>query len=86
MLGDNQVIIMCPPLADYAHPPRDMSNCERFDCPQCRKPMWLSEKKKAWCAISKSLNKEVHLMCYICIEKYVKSGKFELDTFKQVNI
>lgn len=66
------VIFPCPPLSLFKEAPKDQSESQLVDCPDCKKKMWLSEKKKGLlisCVVS---NTDIVLKCYDCITEYAK--------------
>jgi hypothetical protein len=68
------VVLFCAPLSDYPEQPKDISKFELVDCPHCKKPMWLSEKKKALVTLSKALDKDIIFACFICFTEIAKKN------------
>lgn len=63
-------LVMGAPLSIYPEPPNDQPGCELQDCPKCKKPMWVSFKKRQLLAEYKGVKgKEFYLACYICTYK-----------------
>jgi len=86
MNKNDLVIVMCPPYSDYPEAPKDQSHSELFDCPKCKKKMWLSEKKKGLLMFSSCLNKEILLACYHCITKIVEQDPSIFMDSKRVDL
>lgn len=60
---------ICPPIDDYPEPPLDQSHCEQFECPSCKKMMWLSEAKKKHLFAMTLFNYNIYLRCYRCVNE-----------------
>lgn len=78
--------IFCPPKSVFPTPPLDQSACRLIDCPECKKPMWISVKKKLLLDDFKLINQEVILECYICFAVRVKNDPELLKNHVTVNI
>lgn len=81
--SDNPVIIPCPPLSDYKEQPADQSLCTAEPCPLCKKDMWLSEKKKACIQVAKSMEREVFVGCYRCVENAILTNEKLKNTLRK---
>lgn len=46
METDNFFYIGCIPVMAHPEMPTDQSPCIKRDCPHCKQPMWVSEKKR----------------------------------------
>ncbi len=80
------LIIFCPPLSQYESQPNDQSKCELIDCPNCKKPMWLSEKKKGAIAVSYEFKKDILLLCYICMKEKIMKNPDIMKDHKLINL
>ena len=68
---DKKQFIGCIPLWAHAEHPSDQSPCEIWDCPGCKKPMWVSEKKRAHAAT----HENIEIYCFYCvIQSCVEQG------------
>lgn len=63
------VVLFCAPKSQYPNQPTDVSKCRLIDCPHCKLPMWLSEKKEGMKALAEAMKKEIILACYPCFAK-----------------
>lgn len=69
---EDVVVLFCAPQSQYPNQPSDISPCRLIDCPECKKPMWLSQKKEGMMGLAKSMSKQIICECYICFKKRVK--------------
>lgn len=76
------IVIFCPPISEYKEQLTDQSKCTVEICPECKKAMWLSEKKKGMMALANALKKDILLSCYKCFRKKILTDKDFSDTFK----
>lgn len=70
---DKKTYIGCIPLESSPEHPKDQSTCIISDCPCCQKPMWVSEKKRAFQAGNP--NREIY--CIMCLVKAALEAGFE---------
>lgn len=77
-------IIMGFALSDWQDPPYDQPGCKIVKCPNCKREMWLSEKKRF---TAKECPKEdLILVCNKCFEKIVMDnpGFFKKTKFMDI--
>jgi hypothetical protein len=61
---DKHFYIGCIPLSKHPSHPTDQTPCIVRLCPECNKPMWVSEKKR----LMESKDPEAfRIVCFICI-------------------
>ncbi len=80
------VIIACPPYPELKEAPEDQPHSELFDCPKCKKQMWLSGKKRGAIMFHAVLEKEILLACYDCIRVYASENPEFFSGSEMVNI
>lgn len=83
---EDVVVLFCAPKSQYPIQPSDISKCRLIDCPVCKKPMWLSQKKEGMMALAKAMKKEIICECYICFEKRVKENPSVMLDHVKINI
>lgn len=69
------VVIFCMTVKNYPEQPQDQSLCTIEDCPWCKQPMWLSEKKKGALKLAHGMGKNVWIGCSDCLEEAVTKNK-----------
>ena len=71
----NKQFIGCLPVwAHKTHPP-DQVGCEIWNCPKCKKPMWVSQRKR----VHISLHQNVEIYCLTCIAEEANEQNYEIE-------
>ena len=52
----------CIPLSEFKSSPKDQPGCEIEDCPECKKGMWVSKRKREL-----RDNKNMKTICWFCL-------------------
>ncbi len=87
MSNDKELLVlMCAPLSKYPEQPYDISKSRQIDCPHCKKPMWLSEKKEKLMRDAILEGKITYLTCHICLQEQVLRDPLLLIGMEAVNI
>jgi hypothetical protein len=69
------LIVACPDYAEFKEAPKDQPNSSLYDCPICKKQMWMSAKKKGSIMLAACLGKDIILRCYPCLLDWAKENK-----------
>jgi hypothetical protein len=70
----DQPVVGAIPLSVRDTPPNDQTPCVAEDCPGCLKPMWVSEKKRAF----REVILDTQLYCFLCIVQQAREEGLEL--------
>lgn len=78
--SDSDVFLVgCIPLSAFPDPPEDQQDCKVIDCQACKKPMWISIKKRKLVATLPP--EKTQILCFMCIAIKQAVTKALAETF-----
>lgn len=73
--GNGERYVLGVPLKDYPTAPEDQPECEIDYCPECKKPMWVSRKKRSMLTYYRENKVKYKFECWNCLLSEVSEAR-----------